>query len=109
MNPEFFDWQHPTTNQTAFHLALSKGTERSRGMAELLVPFAAFGIIDPYHACFTSKPIDGSGSSSMSILGIARCLYDDFELVHRPARIAAAVPDLPPPLVDLVRDYAMHG
>jgi hypothetical protein len=103
-DPQFLDWLHPTSQQTPFHLALSKTS--SRGVAELFVPYAAIGLIDPYHACFNDKPI--GNRLAKSVLALARLLYDQYAAVQLPNQVAAAVPFMLPQLVDLVRDYAAY-
>jgi hypothetical protein len=104
VDPTTLDWRHRSTHRTAFYVALSKTVDQdTAAVAELFVPYAAAGFIDPYDVCFDADPI--SGNLSLSVLGMARMLYDDYAAVHLPKLVAAAWPGMPPPLVDLMRDY----
>ncbi len=74
MDRDQLDWVDPRTGQTLLHIAC---TNRG-GESVIDALITRVGAVNPYHPCFTAKPITFP-ESVMSQLKIARSLFDSYE------------------------------
>ena len=98
-------WENPNTQQTALGLACTLTHTSKLKIVDYLLTFVDRSV-NPYHPCLDNKKIT-TDPDIMARLRIGRRAWSDYRRVHLPTQIASALRNTPPPLIELISDYAI--